>query len=79
MVIRHFVQIDWDEAGWFPLPDASGFEAKTELCAAVSESMSLDAFRCPGLEVRMPICRGECRSIRGKQMVLAIDLSQPNS
>ena len=25
----------------------------------------------------MPICRGECRSIRGKQMVLAIDLSQP--
>jgi len=33
----------------FPLPDASGIEAKTELCATVSESLSLGVFRCRGL------------------------------
>jgi hypothetical protein len=29
-----------------PLPDASGIEAKTELCATVSDTLSLSAFRC---------------------------------
>ena len=33
----------------FPLPDASGIEAKTELCATVSETLSLRFFRCEGL------------------------------
>jgi hypothetical protein len=37
----------------FPLPRHWEFEAKTELCATVSETLSLDFFRYRGLVVRV--------------------------